>query len=481
MSAASDRHSAVSDREPDGPADGTAVVWFRRDLRVRDQATFLAAADAARHGLALFVLDPALLGPSGAPRRTVLYRCLRSLDESLDGRLLVVRGDPADVVPRVAAAVDAAQVHVAADHGPYGRTRDEAVEKALAGDGRALVRTGSPYAVAPGRVTKPDGTPYRVFTPFSRAWQRHGWRAPADTDAGTVAWIDPGDKDGGPRRVTIPDDDRVPGDLPPAGEDAALQRWQEFLADDVSGYKRMRDRPDKPGTSRMSVHLKYGAVHPRTLLADLAGHSGDGAATVRTELAWREFYADVLWHHPESARENFDRRYDALPWDSGPEADAHFEAWAQGRTGFPIVDAGMRQLRETAWMHNRVRMIVASFLVKDLHLHWTRGARHFMRYLADGDLASNQHGWQWAAGTGTDAAPFFRVFNPVAQGERFDPDGDYVRRFVPELRDVPGAAVHRPWELPDGPPNGYPRPIVDHAEERRAALARFEHVRGRAD
>ena len=248
----------------------------------------------------------------------------------------------------------------------------------------------------------------------------------------------------------------------------------------MSGYKRMRDRPDKPGTSRMSVHLKYGAVHPRTLLADLAGHSGDGAATVRTELAWREFYADVLWHHPESARENFDRRYDALPWDSGAEADAHFEAWAQGRTGFPVVDAGMRQLRDTAWMHNRVRMIVASFLVKDLHLHWTRGARHFMRYLADGDLASNQHGWQWAAGTGTDAAPFFRVFNPVAQGERFDPDGDYVRRFVPELRDVPGAAVHRPWELPDGPPNGYPLPIVDHAEERRAALDRYEQVRGRA-
>jgi deoxyribodipyrimidine photo-lyase len=230
----------------------------------------------------------------------------------------------------------------------------------------------------------------------------------------------------------------------------------------------------------MSVHLKYGAVHPRTLLADLAGRAGEGADTLRTELAWRDFYADVLWHHPETARENFDRRYDALPWDSGAEADAHFEAWATGRTGFPIVDAGMRQLRETAWVHNRVRMIVASFLVKDLHLHWTRGARHFMRYLADGDLASNQHGWQWAAGTGTDAAPFFRVFNPVSQGERFDPHGDYVRRFVPELRDVRGAAVHRPWELPGGPPGGYPSPIVDHAEERREALTRFEHVRGRS-
>jgi len=190
---------APADRaSDDGGPDDTAVVWFRRDLRVQDQAMFLTAAEGARGSLGLFVLDPALLGPSGAPRRTVLYRCLRALDESLGGRLLVVRGDPADAVPRVAAAVDASQVHVAADFGPYGRTRDEAVEKALAGDGRALVRTGSPYAVAPGRVTKPDGTPYRVFTPFSRAWQQHGWRRPADTDAGTLAWIDPADKHGGP-------------------------------------------------------------------------------------------------------------------------------------------------------------------------------------------------------------------------------------------------------------------------------------------
>jgi deoxyribodipyrimidine photo-lyase len=462
----------------DDPARDGTVVWFRRDLRVHDQPTFLAAADGAARTLAMFVLDPALLDPSGAARRTVLYRCLRALDESLGGRLLVVRGDPADVVPRVAAAVDARQVHAAADFGPYGRSRDEAVEKALAEHGRELVRSGSPYAVAPGRVTKSDGTPYRVFSPFRRAWEQHGWRRPAETDAGTVDWLDPGDKHGGPRRVPVPADEHVEADLPVAGEDAARERWQEFLEDGVTGYKRSRDRPDKPGTSRMSVHLKYGTVHPRTLLADLAGRSGDGAETIRSELAWREFYADVLWHRPDSARENYDRKFDALPWDSGPVADAHFAAWAEGRTGFPIVDAGMRQLRAEAWVHNRVRMIVASFLVKDLHLHWVRGARHFMRYLADGDLASNNHGWQWVAGTGTDAAPFFRVFNPVVQGEKFDPSGDYVRRFVPELRGVAGKAVHRPWELPDGPPDGYPLPIVDHAEERKAALDRYEQVRG---
>ena len=458
-------------------SDGTAVVWFRRDLRVRDQPTFLAAAEHASCGLGLFVLDPALLDPSGAARRTVLYRCLRGLDESLGGRLLVVRGEPADVVPRVAAAVDAREVHAAADFGVYGRARDERVDKALTDAGRTLVRTGSPYAVAPGRVTKPDGTPYKVFTPFRRAWTDHGWRKPAETDAGTVAWLDPAEKRGGPRRVKIPDDERLDAELPLAGEDAATELWRAFVDGGLTAYRRTRDRPDQPGTSRMSVHLKYGTIHPRTLLADLAGRAGDGAETLRSELAWREFYADVLFHRPDSARENYDRRFDALPWDSGKAADEHFAAWADGRTGFPIVDAGMRQLRAEAWVHNRVRMIVASFLVKDLHLHWGRGARHFMRYLADGDLASNQHGWQWVAGTGTDAAPFFRVFNPVSQGEKFDPHGDYVRRFVPELRDVAGKAVHRPWELPGGPPNGYPRPIVDHAEERRAALEGYERVR----
>ena len=453
-----------------------SVVWFRRDLRVRDQPTFLAAADAAPDALALFVLDPQLLGPSGPARRTVLYRCLRELDAALAGRLLVVRGDPVDAVPRIAEAVAARTVHAAADFGPYGARRDAAVAEALAAAGGELVRTGSPYAVAPGRVTKDDGTPYRVFGPFRRAWERHGWRPPATTGPDTLAWIDPGDKRGGPRRVRIPDDERVDAELPAAGETAALGRWAEFLDDGAADYKTARDRPDQPGTSRMSVHLKYGAVHPRTLLADLTGRRGQGPAALRSELAWREFYADVLHHRPDSARWNFDRRFDALRTDAGRAADERFAAWVAGRTGYPIVDAGMRQLRELAWMHNRVRMIVASFLVKDLHLPWQWGARHFMSYLADGDLPSNQHGWQWVAGSGTDAAPFVRVFNPVLQGERFDPDGDYVRRFVPELRCVSGSAVHRPWALPGGVPPGYPEQIVDHSAERREALARYEEV-----
>jgi deoxyribodipyrimidine photo-lyase len=482
-----------------------SVVWFRRDLRVADQPTFLAAAEQGP-ALALFVLDDALGRPSGPARRTFLYRSLRVLDEQLGGRLLVVRGDPVDVVPRVAAAVDARSVHVAADFGPYGARRDEGVAKALAEQDRDLVRTGSPYAVAPGRVRKADGEPFKVFTPFRRAWAGYGWRPPADTEAGTVHWLDPGEKDGGPRAVRVPDDDpaaALPAGMPAAGEDAARARWRAFLDDGIDSYGGDRNRPDRDRTSRMSVYLKYGQVHPRTLLAELAemagerasterqrgrggpspestsgaGERSESADTYRTELAWRDFYADVLHHHPRSARENHVRAFDALPIASGKEADADFEAWQAGRTGFPIVDAGMRQLLAQGWMHNRPRMIVASFLVKDLHLPWWWGARHFMRHLVDGDLASNQHGWQWTAGSGTDAAPYFRVFNPITQGERFDPDGGYVRRWVPELRGVPGKRVHQPWTLPDGRPDGYPAAMVDHAEERREALARYEAVK----
>ena len=199
----------------------------------------------------------------------------------------------------------------------------------------------------------------------------------------------------------------------------------------------------------------------------------------RTEVAWREFYAAVLAFFPDSARSSFRPEMAALDIDTGPDADRRFDAWVEGRTGYPIVDAGMRQLAGEAWMHNRVRMITASFLVKDLHIDWRRGARLFMARLQDGDLASNQHNWQWVAGAGTDPAPFFRIFNPTTQGKKFDPDGTYVRRWVPELRDVDADHVHEPWKLPDGPPAGYPTPIVDHAEERRDALARYGRLRAR--
>jgi deoxyribodipyrimidine photo-lyase len=229
----------------------------------------------------------------------------------------------------------------------------------------------------------------------------------------------------------------------------------------------------------MSAYLKYGCIHPRTLLADLSGQEGEAARRYVTELAWREFYADVLWHRPDSAREYLNPQLQGMEYDSGPDAETLVAAWEQGRTGFPIVDAGMRQLLGEAYVHNRVRMIVASFLVKDLHQEWTRGARYFLRHLVDGDLASNNHGWQWVAGTGTDASPYYRVFNPITQGKKFDPDGTYVKRWVPELRGLDTTHVHEPWTAPGGVPAGYPEPIVDHAQERLVSLDRYNRVRGR--
>ena len=283
----------------------------------------------------------------------------------------------------------------------------------------------------------------------------------------------------GVRSDGVPDAPKVDADLPEPGERAAHRRADAFLDGPVADYADRRNDPGADATSRLSPYLKWGCLHPRQLLDRLG--RGKGPTTFATELAWREFYADVLFHRPETAREAFVEKMAAMPADHGAKADERFEAWAEGRTGYPIVDAGMRQLAGEGWMHNRVRMVTASFLVKDLHLPWQRGARFFMEHLVDGDLASNNHGWQWVAGSGTDAAPYFRVFNPVTQGRRFDPDGTYVRRWVPELRNVEGKAVHEPWSIDAGllGPSGledYPAPIVDHAAERQDSLSRYEKL-----
>jgi deoxyribodipyrimidine photo-lyase len=457
----------------------TSLLWFRRDLRLSDHPALLAAVDAAGAGGAvvpLFVVDPRLWGPAGTPRRQFLRDCLAALQEDLDGALVVRSGNPAEVVPALAREADAKSVHVSADAGPYGRRRDAAVEQALGAV--PLVGTGSPYAVTPGRVTKGDGSPFRVFSPFARSWRAHGWRPPAQRPD-RVPWASEVLSEG------LPPAQELTARLPAAGEAAARQVWDRFRDERLSGYDDGRNLPGADVTSRLSPYLKYGCLHPRTLLADLTTartQGADPAAVDRftDELAWREFYADVLWHRPETAHSAFDERMATMTYDSGPEADDRFTAWAEGRTGYPIVDAGMRQLLGEAWVHNRVRMIVASFLVKDLHVDWWRGARHFLHHLVDGDLASNNHGWQWVAGTGTDASPYYRVFNPTRQGQQFDPDGVYVRRWVPELRDVPTRFVHEPWRAPGGVPAGYPAPIVEHAHERQVALARYQEVRSGA-
>ncbi|MEO3757360.1 deoxyribodipyrimidine photo-lyase [Mycobacterium sp. B14F4] len=423
------------------------LLWFRRDLRLHDLPALLDAAARDGEVLACYVLDPRLKKSSGPRRLQYLYDALRDLRAHLDGRLLVTQGRPEQRIPKLVKEIDASAVHVSGDFTPFGRRRDDAVRAALGGI--PLEASGSPYLVSPGRVAKGDGTPYRVFTPFFAAWREHGWRAPAKSGPKSAEWIDPSGVAGG---VEIPDAG-VKLDLP-AGETAAEKQWKTFVQKGLQGYADDRNRPDLDVTSRMSAHLKFGSIHPRTMAVDLG--RGNGAQAYLRELAFRDFYASVLHEWPRSIWWNWNSSFDDMEFDEGPEAQQRFEAWKQGRTGFPIVDAGMRQLAQTGWMHNRVRMVVASFLVKDLHLPWQWGARWFLEQLADGDMANNQHGWQWAAGTGTDAAPFFRVFNPTTQGAKFDPDGSYVRRWVPEVDD-----------------DGYPEPIVDHAAERKEALRRY--------
>lgn len=443
-------------------------MWFRRDLRLHDNPALLRAIeDGDGAVIGVFVIDPRLWGTSGAPRLAYLAAALRALDESLDGHLLILHGDPAVEIPALAHRHHASSVHTAVEFAFYNRVSDREVQTGL-GD-VPLVHTGSGYAVAPGTIRKADDTPYRVFTPFYKAWLRHGWSAPAPDAPAGIDWRKP------EPGVAIPSVDIPDGlTIPAAGERAAWDRFAHFRESALAGYAEDRNRADLDGTSRLSMHLQWGEVHPRSLLAEIT----DEDEAWRRQLCWRDFYADVLFHNPQSRTESLDARFDTSSlWDDGPDAEAAFTTWAEGRTGYPFVDAGMRQLRAEGWMHNRVRMVVASFLVKDLHLPWQWGAREFMTWLADGDPANNAHGWQWTAGCGTDASPFYRVFNPVGQGRKFDPEGDYVRRYVPELRHVPGADVHEPWLTPEGYVHGYPERIVDHATERIAALEMLERLK----
>lgn len=459
-----------------------ALHWFTSDLRLHDNAA-LAGAGRTPPVAGVFVLNPALLARHARATRRIayMYACLRALDAGLDAlgsRLLVIEGDPAAELPRLAASLGARVVSHARNHEPAARAREARVARALERDGVTVRAAEAALVHPPGAVTTGGGA-YQVYSAYARAWEAldvppvakmpRDW-APASALAGIGR--------------TVPE--APPGiELPPAGEDAARARLDTFLRDGIRRYPETRDLPGLDATSRLSPHLRWGALSGaeavRRARSALSRDPAlrEGVRVWTRELAWRDFFAQLLAAYPRVAREPM--RPLRVRWRHDDRA---FRRWQEGRTGAPLVDAGMRELRATGFMHNRARMIVGSFLAKHLLLDWRLGEAHFMAELIDGQLAQNDGNWQWVAGTGADAQPFHRIFSPLRQGERFDPDGTYVKRWVPELAKVPTKLVHRPWVLPAMERRmicpDYPSPLVDLDEGRARALAAFEQARARA-
>jgi deoxyribodipyrimidine photo-lyase len=461
-----------------------AVLWFRRDFRLHDHPALNAALEGGRAVAPLFVLDKGLLrGPWPSPNRVwFMLESLRELDAALrarGNRLHIRTGPPEQAVRDFALEARATDVYVTRDYTPYARRRDHHVSSALSHKGIILHARAGLLIVEPESTAKEDGSSQIVYTPFRKRWELVPRRPllPAPVSIPAVEGLDPG---------TLPDAAALGfppparGVLPP-GEAAArerLERWADGSA--LPAYGADRDQLGIDGTSRLSQDLRWGLLSPLEVEARTASDA-HGPTKYVHELAWREFYYHVLWHSPRVTREPFQRKYAALQFD---EDEALLAAWKAGQTGYPIVDAAMRQLQQTGWVHNRARMIVASFLTKDLLLDYRLGERHFMEHLTDGDIPSNNGGWQWTASTGTDPQPYFRIFNPISQGKKFDPEGTFVRQYVPELANLPTEAIHEPWTLPplalaeSGVTLGvtYPHRIVDHHAARERALERYRSV-----
>ncbi|GGN20067.1 deoxyribodipyrimidine photo-lyase [Halarchaeum nitratireducens] len=473
------------------PADSPPVqlFWHRQDLRLHDNRGLAAAADAAEGEavIPVFVFDDDVLAYGSDRRVAFMLEALAELRDAYRARgsdLLVRRGDPSGVLPDLALERDVDAVHWNADYSGLAQERDEAVADALSAAGVETHRHHDAVIHEPGDIRTNAGDPYQVYTYFWKKWR--------DRDK-----PDPFDAPGADSLAAVAGDD-LPAidalgfdepdiDLPRAGHDAAAARLDRFCDADVYDYTDGREYPAREGTARVSQDLAYGTLGPREAYARTAeAMTGaddegerEGVDEFQSQLAWREFYAQVLYFNPEVVSENYDDYEHPIPWRNDADEIA---AWKAGETGYPIVDAGMRQLKREGYVHNRVRMVVASFLTKDLLTDWRVGYAHFREHLVDHDTANDNGGWQWAASTGTDAQPYFRIFNPQTQGERYDPDAAYIRDYVPELADVPAAKIHE-WpeldaaERTDLAP-GYPAPIVDHGERREAAIEAFETARG---
>ena len=475
-------------------SNAPTLVWFRLDLRLEDNPALTAAVKRGGPVIPVHIHAPREEDPwaPGAASEYWLHQSLNALSASLEckrSRLIVRRGNTLETLRTLARETGAEAVYWNRRYEPAMRTRDEAVKTALRDDGLTAESLDSALLFEPWEVLTKQGGPYQVFTPFWRACLAKAepsaplpapakfpapksWPASESIDAlglePAFNWA------GGIHAAWTP------------GEAGAARRMDAFLEEVIGDYTANRERPDMQGTSRLSPHLHFGEIGPRqiwhALSTALSPSTAKGAEKFLAELGWREFSHHLLYHFPHVPSEPLRPAFANFPWADDPQS---LRAWQRGRTGYPIVDAGMRELWTTGWMHNRVRMVVASFLTKDLLLPWQAGARWFWNTLVDADLANNTQGWQWTAGCGADAAPYFRIFNPVSQGEKFDPDGAYVRRWVPELAHVPAKWIHRPWEAPDavlkqaGVTIGktYPAPIVDHAEARIRALEAYETIK----
>ena len=438
----------------------TGLVWFRNDLRLEENPAWASATEQHDRVAGLVVVDPKLLASVSDFRRN---QFLANVDElandmkKLGGELMITHGDPRQIVPKACESVDA--LHVNRATSGFGRARDNAIAKQIDCD---LSTWWGTLVSEPGTVLTGKGTLSRVFTPFSKKW----FATPlpvhpigGDADIVTLNSVD---------TQALPSFEQPPI---PAGNAHAHEMLTTWL-DGVDDYTDTRNLPAIPGTSQLSSHLRFGTISPRTVY-DIVGTSTEGREGFIKQLAWRDWYAHLLFENPQMIDSAIRPEYDNIEWLDDPVG---LQAWKDGRTGYPIVDAGMRQLAQTGWMHNRVRMIVGSFLVKDLLIDWREGERWFRHLLIDAEPSQNAGNWQWVAGTGTDASPYFRIFNPITQSEKFDKAGDYIRTWVPELRELDAKAIHWPG---DAAPSTYPEPIVDHAFARDRTLAAYKSALGK--
>ncbi len=444
------------------------ALWLRGDLRLADHAGFSRLSECSDESVAFFNLDPRLSRALTPHKRGYLMAALADLDDQLDGRLTLLHCDPIKELPTVLSrhGITSAITHTSVS--PRQRRMLQSSSLEMKDKGIDLIHLDSPYSVAPGTLRAPSGAlghrGYRVYSPFYRAWQPLALKAAPvkRPSSNTLSLLE---------RAFEPTETATSG-----GEGMALSDLKHFLAHNSDDYPLGRDFPSLSATSSLSTHLHFGTIHPRTIIAELEPQH----EKFLSELAWREFYADYLYHDPSAVTREIDPRFRNMQWNQSRDRPDLLLAWKQGKTGYPLVDAGMRELATTHLMHNRVRMVTASFLIKDLHFDWRIGARYFEEQLIDGDIASNRLNWQWVAGTGTDAAPYFRIFNPTLQSKKFDPNGDYIKRWLPELRDLSREALHAPASFIDPLAVGYVTPIVDHTAERKEALRLYSHAKAAA-